>query len=111
VRTCRGRSRAVPPGAFVTGNIRRAAVLCDAVGLMFSHALIFVRGLRGSALAAGLRLSIVPVMLGVIAPVGGVLYDRLGSRLVTALGMLSCLAGLDSAVCREWMGRRAVCRW
>jgi MFS family permease len=33
-------------------------------------------------------------MLGVIAPVGGVLYDRLGSRLVTASGMLTCLAGL-----------------
>jgi MFS family permease len=30
----------------------------------------------------------------VIAPIGGVLYDRLGSRTVTAAGMLICVAGL-----------------
>ncbi len=43
---------------------------------------------------AGLRLSIVPVMLGLLAPVGGALYDRFGARATTASGMLICTAGL-----------------
>ena len=47
---------------------------------------------RDSIFAAGLRLCIVPVMLGVVAPVGGALYDRLGARLPTVLGMLICVA-------------------
>src|SRR5262249_22480332 len=33
-------------------------------------------------------------MLGVTAPLGGALYDRIGARLVTAGGMLTCMAGL-----------------
>jgi MFS family permease len=36
----------------------------------------------------------VPVMLGLLAPVGGVLYDRFGARTVTAAGMAVCVAGL-----------------
>ena len=33
-------------------------------------------------------------MLGLVAPVGGALYDRLGARLLTASGMLICVIGL-----------------
>ena len=33
-------------------------------------------------------------MLGLLAPVGGALYDRFGARVVTASGMLICVAGL-----------------
>jgi len=33
-------------------------------------------------------------MLGLVAPLGGMLYDRLGPRLPTCFGMLICLAGL-----------------
>ena len=33
-------------------------------------------------------------MLGLLAPAGGMLYDRLGARLPTCLGMLICIAGL-----------------
>jgi nitrate/nitrite transporter NarK len=47
---------------------------------------MFVRVYQDSNFSAGLRLSIVPVMLGLVAPVGGALYDRLGARLLTALG-------------------------
>ena len=53
-----------------------------------------VRIYQDTALAAGLRLSILPVMLGLLAPVGGMLYDRLGARLPTCFGMLICIAGL-----------------
>ncbi len=54
-----------------------------------------VRIYQDTALAAGLRLSILPVMLGLLAPVGGMLYDRLGARLPTCFGMLICIAGLS----------------
>ena len=33
-------------------------------------------------------------MLGLLAPVGGILYDRFGARIVTAGGMAFCVAGL-----------------
>src|SRR5262249_55616033 len=46
------------------------------------------------ALVAGLRLSIVPVMLGMTAPFSGALSDRFGPRVLTVLGMLLCVAGL-----------------
>jgi MFS family permease len=55
---------------------------------------VFVRVYQDSIFSAGLRLSIVPVMLGLVAPLGGALYDRLGARLLTASGMLICVIGL-----------------
>ena len=81
-------------GAFLTGNIAGLMSYAALFGIMFLMPFIFVRVYEDTALAAGLRLSILPVMLGVIAPVGGALYDRLGSRIVTAAGMLICVAGL-----------------
>lgn len=53
-----------------------------------------VRVYQDSGLAAGLRLSILPVALGLLAPVGGALYDRFGPRALTSYGMLICLAAL-----------------
>jgi len=81
-------------GAFLTGTIAGLMSYAALFGLMFLMPFIFVRVYGDSALAAGLRLSIVPVMLGVVAPVGGALYDRLGSRILTASGMVVCVAGL-----------------
>ena len=81
-------------GAFVTGSIACLMSYAALFGLMFLMPFVFVRAYGDSALAAGLRLSIVPVMLGITAPLGGALYDRIGARLVTAAGMLTCMAGL-----------------
>jgi EmrB/QacA subfamily drug resistance transporter len=80
--------------AFATGNIAGLMSYAALFGIFFLMPFVFVRVYDDSALAAGLRLSIVPVMLGAIAPVGGALYDRLGSRIVTASGMLICVAAL-----------------
>jgi len=80
--------------AFVAGNVAGLMSYAALFGLMFLMPFIFVRAWGDSALAAGLRLSIVPVMLGVTAPLGGALYDRIGGRYVTAAGMLICVAGL-----------------
>jgi MFS family permease len=55
---------------------------------------VLVRAYHDSALSAGLRLSLVPVMLGLFAPIGGVLYDRFGARAATASGMAICVGAL-----------------
>jgi EmrB/QacA subfamily drug resistance transporter len=90
--------------AFSAGNIAGLLSYAALFGLFFLMPFIFVRAYRDSIFAAGLRLCIVPVMLGVVAPIGGALFDRLGARLPTVSGMLICvgacvmlLAVLDGA--------------
>ena len=80
--------------AFSTGNIAGLLSYAALFGLFFLMPFLFVRVYRDLILAAGLRLSIVPVMLGMVAPLGGALYDRFGARLLTALGMLTCVGAL-----------------
>jgi EmrB/QacA subfamily drug resistance transporter len=80
--------------AFATGNIAGLMSYAALFGVFFLMPFVFVRVYGDSALAAGLRLSIVPVMLGVVAPIGGALSDRLGSRVITVTGMLVCVAAL-----------------
>ena len=82
------------PRAFLTGNIAGLLSYAALFGLFFLMPFVFVRVYQDSIFSAGLRLSIVPVMLGLVAPVGGALYDRLGARLLTASGMLICVIGL-----------------
>lgn len=81
-------------GAFASGNIAGLLAYAALFGIFFLMPFVFVRIYGDTALAAGLRLSIVPVMLGVIAPIGGALSDRLGSRSATVSGMLACVTGL-----------------
>src|SRR5262249_40271269 len=80
--------------AFSAGNVAGLMGYAALFGLFFLMPFIFVRAYRDSTFAAGLRLSIVPVMLGVVAPFAGALSDRLGPRLVTGSGMLVCVAAL-----------------
>jgi EmrB/QacA subfamily drug resistance transporter len=79
---------------FLIGNL--ANLLCYAClfGVFFVIPFVLVRVYQDSALAAGLRLSILPVMLGVMAPVGGALSDRFGARAPTTAGMVVCMAAL-----------------
>jgi EmrB/QacA subfamily drug resistance transporter len=80
--------------AFSAGNVAGLLSYAALFGLFFLMPFIFVRAYRDSILTAGLRLCIVPVMIGVVAPIGGALYDRVGARLPTILGMLICVAAL-----------------
>ena len=80
--------------AFLTGNVAGLLSYAALFGLFFLMPFVFVRVYQDSIFSAGLRLSIVPVMLGLVAPVGGALYDRLGARLLTASGMLICVLAL-----------------
>jgi EmrB/QacA subfamily drug resistance transporter len=80
--------------AFLWGNIANFFAYAALFGVFFLIPFTLVRVYQDSAFMAGLRLSIIPVMLGLLAPVGGALYDRFGARATTASGMLICTAGL-----------------
>ena len=80
--------------AFSAGNVAGLLSYAALFGLFFLMPFIFVRAYQDLILTAGLRLCIVPVMIGVVAPIGGALYDRVGARLPTILGMLTCVAAL-----------------
>ena len=79
---------------FLLGNAANFMSYAVLFGVFFLIPFVLVRIYGDSALAAGLRLSILPVMLGLLAPVGGALYDRFGARAPTSCGMLICIAGL-----------------
>lgn len=80
--------------AFLLGNAANFLSYSVLFGVFFLVPFALVRIYDDSALAAGLRLSILPVMLGLLAPVGGALYDRFGARAPTSCGMLICIASL-----------------
>lgn len=80
--------------AFLLGNAANFLSYAVLFGVFFLIPFALVRIYDDSALAAGLRLSILPVMLGLLAPVGGALYDRFGARIPTSCGMLICIASL-----------------
>jgi nitrate/nitrite transporter NarK len=80
--------------AFAAGNVAGFLSYAALFGVLFLMPFVFIRVYEETALAAGLRLTIVPAMLGVIAPIGGALADRLGAHIVAVAGMLVCVAAL-----------------
>lgn len=80
------------------------AFSCGIVGVVLGYALLYamfflmsfalVRGYHDSPAVAGLRLAIVPVALGIVAPFSGALTDRVGPRLVSVAGMALCIAAV-----------------
>ncbi len=55
-------------------------------GVMLLMPFVFERAYLDDPLAAGLRLSIIPIAISLLAPVSGILYDRLGPRVPTLVG-------------------------
>lgn len=80
--------------AFLLGNAANFVSYAALFGVFFLMPFALVRVYDETALVAGLRLSILPVMLGLLAPLGGMLSDRLGTRVPTVCGMLTSIAGL-----------------
>jgi EmrB/QacA subfamily drug resistance transporter len=80
--------------AFRYGNLANFMAYAALFGVFFLIPFTLVRVYHDSAFVSGLRLSIIPVMLGLLAPIGGALYDRYGARTTTASGMAICTAGL-----------------
>jgi EmrB/QacA subfamily drug resistance transporter len=63
-------------------------------GMFFLMSFVLVRGYHAPPLAAGLRLAIIPVALGIVAPFSGALHEQLGVRIVLLSGMGICTAAL-----------------
>jgi EmrB/QacA subfamily drug resistance transporter len=93
------------PAALLDLHLFRIPAFCGGVlAVTLSYALLYgmfflmsfglVRGYHDSPLAAGVRLAITPIALGVVAPFSGAFYERLGPRKVTIAGMVLCLAAL-----------------
>jgi EmrB/QacA subfamily drug resistance transporter len=63
-------------------------------GMFFLMSFALEHGYGDSPEAAGFRLAVIPVALGIAAPFGGALSDRMGARLLSATGMALCVAAL-----------------
>ncbi|MGC1869388.1 MAG: MFS transporter [Acidobacteriaceae bacterium] len=62
--------------------------------MFFLMSFAFIRGFGDSPISAGLRLAIIPVALGLVAPISGAMYERLGARTVTTVGMALSLGAM-----------------
>lgn len=95
----RGDDPMVPLTLFTNRTITGACVAVFAVafgvfGMLFFLSL-FLQQVQGySALAAGLRSMPATVATAVVATIAGALSDRVGSRVLIALGLFGCAAGL-----------------
>ena len=63
-------------------------------GMFFLMSFALEHGYGDSPVAAGLRLAVIPVALGIVAPFSGGLSDRIGARLLSAAGMAVCVVAL-----------------
>jgi EmrB/QacA subfamily drug resistance transporter len=79
---------------FVAGNVAGLLSYATLFGAFFVLPFVLEQAYGGSSFTAGLRLSVIPVALGLVAPLSGALYDRLGARFLTVSGMLAALVGL-----------------
>ena len=79
---------------FSAGNLAGLLASGTLFGMFFLLPVAFERIYRLSSLEAGFRLTVIPIMIGCLAPVSGRLSDRLGPRALTVGGMAMILAGL-----------------
>ena len=77
--------------AFSGGCVAVALSYAMLYGMFFAMAYALVRGYHDPPLAAGLRLTIIPLALGIVAPFSGAWYER-RPRLVMVGGMAICIA-------------------
>lgn len=80
--------------SFSLGNI--AGMIANAVlfGVFFLVPFTLERAFRDTPLSAGLRLTLVPLMLAVMGPVSGALSDRVGPHILCSVGMMMAAGGL-----------------
>ncbi len=62
--------------------------------MFFLMSFLFIHGLDDSPIVAGIRLAVVPIALGLVAPISGGIYVRVGARTMTTSAMGLCLAAL-----------------
>jgi EmrB/QacA subfamily drug resistance transporter len=77
--------------AFSAGCVGVVVSYAMLYGMFFAMSFALIRGYHDPAFAAGLRLTVIPAALGLVAPFGGAWADK-RPRLVMAGGMAVCLA-------------------
>jgi EmrB/QacA subfamily drug resistance transporter len=80
--------------AFLAGALGCALSYAMLYGIFFLASFALVRGFENSPTVAGLKLAIVPISIGVVAPIAGALADWMGTRLLSVGGMAICFAAL-----------------
>jgi EmrB/QacA subfamily drug resistance transporter len=80
--------------AFLAGALACALSYAMLYGMFFLASFALVRGYEESAIVAGLKLAIIPISLGVVAPFAGALADWMGTRLLSVAGMAICFVAL-----------------
>jgi MFS family permease len=80
--------------AFLAGALACALSYAMLYGMFFLASFALVRGYEESAVTAGLKLAIIPISLGVVAPFAGALADWMGTRLLSVAGMAICFVAL-----------------
>jgi EmrB/QacA subfamily drug resistance transporter len=80
--------------AFACGNLTSLLANIILFGLFLLMPFTFERVFNESALCGGLRLTIIPLALGLMAPISGALSDRFGNRALCTCGMLIVVGGL-----------------
>jgi EmrB/QacA subfamily drug resistance transporter len=80
--------------AFLAGALACALSYAMLYGMFFLASFALVRGYEDSPTAAGLELAIIPISIGVVAPLAGALADWMGTRLLSVAGMAMCFVAL-----------------
>ena len=62
--------------------------------MFFLMSFLFIHGLNESPTSAGLHLALIPIALGLVAPISGSIYPRVGARTMTTSAMLLCVCAL-----------------
>jgi hypothetical protein len=62
--------------------------------MFFLMSFLFIHGLNESPTLAGLHLALIPIALGLVAPISGSIYARVGARTMTTSVMLLCICAL-----------------
>ncbi len=66
--------------------------------MFFLMSFLFIHGLKESPTLAGLHLALIPIALGLVAPISGSIYARVGARTMTTSAMLLCICALVCVV-------------
>jgi EmrB/QacA subfamily drug resistance transporter len=97
--------------AFLAGALACALSYAMLYGMFFLASFALVSGYEDSPTVAGLKLAIVPVSIGVVAPIAGALADWIGTRLLSVVGMAICFFALialtlvvSEPVANLWIG-------
>jgi hypothetical protein len=85
-------------GGFTTGIVGVALAYALLYAMLFLSSYALLHGWHNSERITGLKLALIPVAIGLLAPIGIALSHRWGMRAVGVIGMALCLAALFTFV-------------